>query len=105
MRVSKMGKSLRTTSGSRVIALGSPFLALDLFYVPRRQSQLLCQPRIAFGFKLFGELKATGSCDAPAHEDVDHVGTNVVQQALIVSDQDDADLGAGELVDTAGHML
>src|SRR5690606_39831707 len=54
-------------------------------------------------FEPLGELEATGRHDAAVHEDVDGVRGDVVEEALVVGDDQETAIGAGQLVDAVGH--
>jgi len=58
---------------------------------------------VAFGFELVGELRAAVGDDAPAHEDVDEVRCDVVEDALVVRDHERTGVRSDELVDAVRH--
>src|SRR3712207_8095566 len=59
-------------------------------------------PVIALLFKLERQLLAARAHDAATVEDVDEVGDDVVEQALVVRDEDDGVLGRAQAVDAVG---
>ena len=56
-------------------------------------------PVVALLFELERQLAPAGADDAPLEEDVDVVGHDVVEEALVVRDEDDRVLGRAQLVD------
>jgi len=56
-------------------------------------------PAVPFRLEFQSELLASGFDDAAIHEHVDSVGRDIVQQALVVSHQQDRPLGAAQAVD------
>ena len=54
--------------------------------------------RVVTSFEPLGELEATGCHDAAVHEDVDGVRGDVVEEALVVGDDQEAAIGAVSLL-------
>src|SRR5918999_862231 len=80
-----MGKSLRISSTS-IAARSSLIVAL----VPLR-------------LELPGQLRTAGANDPAAHQHVDPIRSDVVQDPLVVGDQQKSETGSPELVDPRGH--
>ena len=65
----------------------------------------ILHPRIAVGFQFQREFRAAGFDDAAVGEHVHHVGLDVVEQALVVGDDEEAALGVAQRVDAVGDRL
>ena len=63
---------------------------------------LLADPAVALLLELADQLRAALLDDPALEHDVDEVGLDHVQDALVVGDDQDAHVGAGELVDALG---
>jgi hypothetical protein len=59
-------------------------------------------PVVAFFFEFEGEAFAAGEDDLAIHEDVDDIGLNIVEEALVVGDEEEATVGGAHGVDAAG---
>src|SRR5438093_3734254 len=63
---------------------------------------LLQELVVADLLEVLGQLRAAGLDDPPVVEDVDAVGPDVIEEAVVVCDDDDARLGRLETVDRVG---
>ena len=109
-RRSRIGKSflMRSTSssvGGRGSGCGHGVVASDC----DSWCRLGCgaPALVALALEPLGQLGAAAVDDAAVDEDVDPVGLQVVEQALVVGDDQDAQLGTvlAHLIDTVGHDL
>src|SRR5512143_4176598 len=64
---------------------------------------LFADPVVALRLELVRELRAAGLHDASVDENMDEVRLDVVQDALIVRDEEDAQVRAGERVHALRH--
>src|SRR3990172_2881688 len=62
-------------------------------------------PLVALRLQLKGELAAAGADDSAVQQDVDVVGRDVVEDALVVGDDDDRLAGGAKPVHTFGDDL
>src|SRR5215207_9755658 len=98
-RRSRMGKSPRTAATSSGAVEGVIGASWD-----RESGGGVATPALVpLGLQPVGQLGAAGLDDPPVDHHVDHVGGDVAQDAGVVGDQQDAELGAAEPVDALGH--
>src|SRR5688572_9622003 len=85
---SEMAWGSRPTGGSeRGLAVGAALFQLVL--VPGRVGILLADPVVALALELLDQFAPAALDDPAAEEDVDELGLDVVQDALIVGDDED----------------
>src|SRR5271168_4545 len=64
--------------------------------------ELLLDPVVTPGLELEGERLVAALDDAPVDHDMHEVGNNVAEEALVVRDEEDAEVRPAQLVDPVG---